>query len=436
MERFMLKNISETEEKYVKIPVFVTGMGDLVTPADDKPYFDVHVTDGEESAVFPLRDKRVDAAKQRFLKQAVYITLSISEKPYIARIEACTDVPASEFGDVANVEPEVKKPERVMLRDISKFMNKSCRLPVLVTGMGPLKKSANGKPYYPVTITDGEETATYNMWDDQFETNKDHFLNKPVYMTLNVEEYTKVTRLEECSDIPVKEFVRKAPVESEAMYNEILTVLGGMKSTMAPVAIKMYEENKEELLRWAGALKMHHSVYGGLLYHKYRMMKSAMSICEIYPSLNRELLIIGTLLHDIGKLRELNTNELGVSEFTVFGNLSGHVLIGVELLTAAVYGMEDKPDAEEFRLVKHMIASHHGALEYGAIVVPATPEAMVLNYLDLIDSRMYMFEETLSGMEKGAVSDRVYALGNAHIYKANYKEKDGDADAEAEVSAE
>ena len=194
-------------------------------------------------------------------------------------------------------------------------------------------------------------------------------------------------------------------------------MLKGFQSTMAPAALRIYEDHKEELLRWAGALKLHHSVYGGLLYHIYRMLKAAEKACEVYPDLDKELLLIGVALHDIGKLKELNTNEMGVSEFTPDGNLSGHILCGIELLDHAVWEMEEKPSEEEYKLVKHMIASHHGALEYGAIVVPATPEAMVLNYLDLIDSRMYMFEETLSGMEPGSVSPSVWALGGTHVYK-------------------
>ena len=147
------------------------------------------------------------------------------------------------------------------------------------------------------------------------------------------------------------------------------------------------------------------------------MIKAAEQICGIYPSLNRELLLIGTALHDIGKLKELETNEFGISEFTPEGNLSGHTLCGIEMLNNAVTEMEEAPDPEEYKQVKHMIASHHGLLEHGAIVVPATAEAMVLNNLDLIDSRMYMFEEALTGIEPGTVSGSIWALDGAHIYK-------------------
>ena len=96
------------------------------------------------------------------------------------------------------------------------------------------------------------------------------------------------------------------------------------------------------------------------MYHIYRMLKAAEKACEVYPDLDKELLLIGVALHDIGKLKELNTNEMGVSEFTPDGNLSGHILCGIELLDHAVWEMEEKPSEEEYKLVKHMIASHHG----------------------------------------------------------------------------
>ena len=160
------------------------------------------------------------------------------------------------------------------------------------------------------------------------------------------------------------------------------------------------------------------------IVHTKGVVRCAAKICD-GMGLSREdcdLAQLIALLHDIGKLKELETNELGVSEFTPEGNLSGHTLCGIEMLNKAVAEMEVASDAEEYKQVKHMIASHHGLLEHGAIVVPATPEAMVLNNLDLIDSRMYMFEEALTGIEPGTVSGAIWALGGAHVYKPSITE--------------
>lgn len=415
MKRNMLKEIKNPVEEPICLPVYVTGINSLRCTKNGKHYYFVHVTDGKATASIRLFDSRMEYAKERFERKVVYITLKGKDNLYISKIEECNDIPETEFGEAVNTESGMEK--RIMLSDLEFYKESFCCLPVLVTEVGTIKNSKNNKPYYMITVTDGNISTSFYIWDDKADEIREKYLNHVVYITVKVDEYPKVAQITLCEDFPKTDFAKSAPVPSETMYQEITKKLKGMDSTMAPVAFKIYNDYKEELLRWAGALKLHHSVYGGLLYHVYRMMKAAESICVVYPDLNKELLLIGVFLHDIGKLKELNTNELGISEFTPEGNLSGHILCGIEMLDRAVWEMEGKPAEEECRQVKHMIASHHGTLEHGAIVVPATPEAMVLNYLDLIDSRMYMYEEALSGMEPGTVSPSVWALGGTHVYK-------------------
>lgn len=418
--RTLLQDIQQCQEKHLVLPAFVIKVGALRYNNAKQPYFNVYVTDGTQTASFILKDARVEMARQKFERRVVYLTLSLaSDTPYIAKIEQCTDVPIDAFGDLIYQEcKEDESQARPELSQAKDFMDRNYTLPVLVTGVNE-KQTKNGDPYVALTVTDGETTATYNWWTISASEAKEKYQGQVVYLTIRMEQYPKIIGAVLSSDYAVSDFVITAPVSSEVMYNEIVHTLQMMDyvSTMAPVAIKIYEDNKEELLRWAGALKLHHSIYGGLLFHTYRMMLAAESICQVYPTLNRELLIIGTALHDIGKLRELNTDGLGVPEFTSSGNLEGHVFLGIEMLIETVAGMEEKPDDEEYRLVKHLIASHHGRKEWGAIVVPATPEAMVLHYLDMIDSRMYVYEDTLKKLDAGEVSTPVFALEGAHVYK-------------------
>lgn len=434
MERNMLKEIKKPVEEPVRLAVYVTGINSLRCTKNGKHYYFVHVTDGEDTASFRLFDSRMEYAKDRFEKRVVYVTLKGKDNLYISKIEECNDIPETEVGDAVNTEPGMEK--RILLSDLESFKDSFCCLPVLVTEVGTVKTSKNNKPYYMITVTDGTASASFYIWDDKADEIREKYLNHVVYITVKADEYPKVAQITLCEDYPKTDFIKSAPLPSETMYVEITETLKSMDSTMAPVALKIYEDHKEELLRWAGALKLHHSVYGGLLYHIYRMMKAAESICAVYPDLNKELLLIGVMLHDIGKLKELNTNELGISEFTPEGNLSGHILSGIEMLDRAIWEMDEKPAEEEYRQVKHMIASHHGTLEHGAIVVPATPEAMVLNYLDLIDSRMYMYEETLSGMEPGTVSPSVWALGGIHVYKPYPSPEKKEEEPETEAGTE
>ena len=421
MERVMLKQIrSNNTGEAIRLPVYVTAINCLQCTKSGKHFYLVHVTDGSDTDSFRMYDLRIMVAKEKFEKHPVYITVKGKDNPYIAKIENADDISESEFGDAINKE---SAPEpRPILSSLDGHKDSCFCFPALVKDIGPLKTSKNNKLYYMITVTDGNTDAAFYIWEDNAEETKKKYLNEVVYITAKIDDFPKVTQIQKCDDYPCTDFIKTAPIPSETMYDEITGLFKDMNSTMAPVALKIYEDNKEKLLRWAGALKLHHAVYGGLLYHVYRMLKAVEQICGIYPDLNRELLLIGTALHDIGKLKELETNELGISEFTPEGNLSGHTLCGIEMLNKAAAEMDQAPDAEEYKQVKHMIASHHGLLEHGAIVVPATPEAMVLNNLDLIDSRMYMFEEALTGIEPGTVSGSIWALGGAHVYKPSTTE--------------
>ena len=143
------------------------------------------------------------------------------------------------------------------------------------------------------------------------------------------------------------------------------------------------------------------------------MVRSAVMLSRVYP-VDRELLLAGTALHDIGKLSELETDNLGVADYSVDGNLFGHSLIGCEMVTKAA--SKNIYDEEKVRLLKHMIASHHGTLEFGAITKPSIPEAMLLHEIDMIDAQMYQYEQTLEKLEPGEMSDRIFGLGG-FVYK-------------------
>lgn len=422
-ERKMLKDLQKAEAPG-KIPLFVTAIKNLEYNERGQAFMHVFVTDGEEVADLPMKDARIQLAKDRFEGKAVDVTVGFDgDNPYIAKIEL-NSMTSDDFGDLAKAVPEAveavaEEKERPRLTDAKKFVDRDFTLPALLTEVKD-KKTKNGDSYCAISVTDGETSASFNWWNIATGDVKERYLGKVIYLTVLMGQYPKVVRAELCEDFPVTEFVPTVPISPEEMYDHIIFELLGMKtSTMAPIVMKLFDDNREKLLRWAAALKFHHSIYGGLLYHIYRMMEAAKALMDVYSHLNYDLLLLGVIVHDIGKLRELNTNELGVTEFMTDGNLEGHILLGIEMLTEAVYSLppEDRPNEEEFRLLKHMIASHHGKAEWGAAVQPAIPEAMVLHNLDMIDSRMYMFEDAAKGLEAGETSDPVYTLDGARVYK-------------------
>ena len=145
------------------------------------------------------------------------------------------------------------------------------------------------------------------------------------------------------------------------------------------------------------------------IVHTYGVAAQSTAIAERMrlSAEDRELAQIIALLHDIGKLEELDTNTFGAADYTTKGSLLGHAYLGTDLVS--FYARTLKTPADLLMKLQHMILSHHGT--YGATVLPQTPEAELLHHLDMIDSRMYQVEEALANTETGTFSDKIFGLG-------------------------
>lgn len=233
--------------------------------------------------------------------------------------------------------------------------------------------------------------------------------NNSDIMYYNLEGYKEAPE-----DANLGDFIKKAPHESEYMYQSII---GGLEkvfpdSTLVELVKNIYESNKEKLLYSSAAKGVHHNCYGGLLYHTLRMEQAAAQICKVYTQANKEILMCAIALHDLGKLEELETDKvLGFAEYTIPGNLLGHTLIGIKMLWKEYYENPALYDEEQIMQLEHCIAAHHGNLDWGAITVPATLEAYLLHQIDMIDSRAYQYEEQIASTAPGTMSDRVFGLG-------------------------
>lgn len=151
-------------------------------------------------------------------------------------------------------------------------------------------------------------------------------------------------------------------------------------------------EMREKFFQAPAAKNIHHNYRGGLLEHTLAVVNLCSRVVEVYPYLNKDLLITGALLHDIGKVSEYAIK--GVPQYTAKGRLIGHIVLGSEILSLKIReirdsGREFPPELEN--MLKHMLLSHHGSLEFGSPVVPLFPEAFVLYMLDNLDAKMYVF---------------------------------------------
>ena len=242
----------------------------------------------------------------------------------------------------------------------------------------------------------------------------------------NVENWKLNTDL----SITRADFVHMAPIDAEETYNWIVSAVKGVDSnpegvgpykSLAHLTLHILESNKESFIISSAALTMHHNFIAGLIYHTYRMLLQALRLCEVYNYVDKELLVCGTVLHDIGKITSLDTSDIGEATMTPVGRLFDHLLIGVMMVQEE--SQKDCYNPEKIMMLQHMIASHHGMKEWDAITTPAFPEAELLHLIDMIDSRMNMFEEAYKGVKPGTVSsERVYGLENSSIYKPSYVE--------------
>lgn len=181
-------------------------------------------------------------------------------------------------------------------------------------------------------------------------------------------------------------------------------------------------ELRREFLNAPAAKAIHHNYSGGLVEHTLAVMNLCDQAAGLYPEINRDLMITGALLHDIGKIQEFHINVM--AEYTEIGRMVGHIVLGHELLSHTIKKMRE--EGVEFPLqlenmLKHMILSHHGTMEFGSPVVPLFPEAMLLHSMDDLDAKMYIFFNKIADYSNGETSFTPYdTFHQQHFYTPRY----------------
>jgi 3'-5' exoribonuclease len=196
-----------------------------------------------------------------------------------------------------------------------------------------------------------------------------------------------VIRVDEKTIAP-EDFLPRSAFDPEAMLEELQTILRNMKNPhLLALAEACFADGElMELLKHApGAKTIHHPYLGGLLEHTLSLLKLILKVVENYRGINVDLLLMGGFLHDIGKVYEFSHEH--VVDYTDEGQLLGHLVMEVEMVTKKIAEITDFPD-ELAMLIKHMLVSHHGAYEYGSPKLPQTVEALILHALDDLDGKI------------------------------------------------
>jgi len=297
---------------------------------------------------------------------------------------------------------------------------------IMVVAKKSWRESVNGK-FLLFQFSDKEGQLKGVLWQVPEWVDRDICVNDVVRVQGELKDYQgnielhieKIERLES-GEYDQTLFLPASSRSLESMYNELLNVISEVSNSHIRRLLETIFRSdafRKDFSTSPAAKSWHHSYIGGLLEHTYDMLKLALRAADVYPEIDRDLLVAGVLLHDIGKIQEFSvTNNI---EYSDKGRLEGHIALGVEFVGEYMRGIEDFPEELELR-IKHMILSHHGSLENGSPVVPMTVEAMVLHYIDNLDAQVRGALQILS--KQSGDRDRwteYVRLLNRYIYRGD-----------------
>jgi len=183
------------------------------------------------------------------------------------------------------------------------------------------------------------------------------------------------------------------PYDREALWQELWQLAETqIRPPLGQLVLRVLDHYREEFLVCPAALRYHHPYLGGLLEHTWFVTRHALASLEIYPELNRDLVLAGAILHDLGKIKELANPP--APERTVPGHLLGHVVLGWEMVRSEAQAL-NFPDPILLVQLEHIILSHHGSMEFGSPILPKTREALMVNFLDDLDAKLKMMSQHL-----------------------------------------
>lgn len=286
------------------------------------------------------------------------------------------------------------------------------------------KMTKTGKPYLDLVLSDSTGEISAKLWDYDELKHSSLEVNMPVKVRGSLEEFkgkdqlrvNQIRPLSESDDFDIGELVASSPEDSGWMLEEIKKVISSFEDEeLKKIVAYLIDERGDAILSAPAAVNMHHAERGGLLFHTLSMLRVAQRICEVYPFLDKELLLSGVIVHDLAKIDEMEINELGLAnKYTVQGELIGHLVKGAEHISAAAQKLGISPETSI--LLEHMVISHHGVPEFGAAKLPSFAEAEVLSVIDNLDATLFEFMAAINDINVGEFSSRQWALDNRKIF--------------------
>lgn len=281
--------------------------------------------------------------------------------------------------------------------------------------------NSSGNQYWNIEIRDSSGSINAKKWIVEPRDEEIFVSGNIVQLRIEMNKFrdnlqaiiTEAKKISE-DEIDITRFVVAPPVPKEELIKRFDNLVSSIKNPDCKTLLDYFINKYAKKLYIApAATSVHHEFSSGLLMHSVFMAENCDFICKQYGDIDRDLLITGALLHDFGKMVELEGPA--IYKYSVEGKLLGHISIMCSELRKAAE--ELNITSEVPMLLEHMILSHHGKLEFGSPVLPLTKEALILSIVDLLDSKIMIVSKALDTVKPGEFTQKIFHIDNSMFYK-------------------
>ena len=298
---------------------------------------------------------------------------------------------------------------------------------IFVLSEKTLSQKRDGKNFLNITVSDKSGRIKGVVWDNVDQIVSGITAGGFVHIKGKISEYKGMLQLGvktmaavSPDSVNPSDFIPATDLNIDDMYIRLLKITASIETVYLKELLEAFWDDKDFVRKFKtapAAKKMHHAYLGGLLEHTLSAAILANKIAghysEYYAGINRDLLLTGAVLHDIGKTIEFDY-KFSI-DYSVEGRLLNHIVIGIEMLDEKLKKIKDFPE-EQAILLKHMIVSHHGIREFGSPEPPKTIEAVLLNYIDEIDSKVNCIREFIATEDPNETWTSYHRLLERHFY--------------------
>ena len=308
-----------------------------------------------------------------------------------------------------------------MKKMISEFVEHDHILGQFLVGNISRGVNASGSPYLNIELRDSSGSISGKKWDVFNDDENIFTIGNVVLIEGEIIKYKESLQMKvlsgekvDINEIDVAKFIKAPPVPKEELIKRFNAHVDSISNEDCKKILNyLIKRLSPNLFDYPAAVSVHHDYASGLLMHTVSMADVGLFLADYYPNINKDILLTGILLHDMGKCIEFEGPV--IYKYSLQGKLLGHISIMASEIRHAAEELE--LTGETPILLEHMVLAHHGQHEFGSPVLPLTKEALLLSLIDNIDSKMVILEKALENVNEGEFSAKIFPLDNRSFYK-------------------